>query len=211
MPKKIYYLDQTKTESIELNWKAFSWKNFTIAKDGQIIGEIENATALKEGRSFNLPNGQLLAIRLKRIGIGKELEILLDGKPVPGSPTDPVFLIKTSFIILLVIGGFNLLAGALITGYDIRLFNEQVNMGVGLLIVGVLYIILSFLVKLTHSLIALYFAIAILILDIFLTISSGMVGTRIHTSGIIIKLIFIIQLFRGVSAIRTLKKEQQKG
>ncbi len=189
-----------------MSW-GFYFKNLTITKDEQPIGQVSNAKELKEGRAFTLPDGKTLSVQLKRTGLGRELEILINGKPVPGSPTDPLFLIKTSFALLLFIGAFNIIVGVIIGKYDIKVLDEQMNMGAGLVIAGALYVVLAFLVKLKHSLFALYIAIALLALDIIFILSSGIVGTRVHTSGVAVKIIFILQLTRTISAIKKLKKE----
>ncbi len=83
MPKKVFYLDKEKTEAIKLSW-GFYFKNLTITKDEQPIGQVSNAKELKEGRAFTLPDGKTLSVQLKRTGLGRELEILINGKPVPG-------------------------------------------------------------------------------------------------------------------------------
>lgn len=203
MPKKTFYLDTAKTESIEISW-GFNWKNFCVAKNKEIIGNFENKQELQKGKLFTLANNNTISAQLKKTKLGPELEILYNGKPVPGSATDPHFQVKTAFILLLVIGILNIVVGVITELGDVQML-KQLGAGLGIIIVGAIYIILAFLVKQKHSLTALYMGIVLLALDVILIIIYGAETNRIPVYGIILKICFIVYLMKAIKAIKTIK------
>lgn len=203
MPKKKFYLDIAKTEPIELSW-GFNWKNFCVAKNNEVIGKFENKQELQQGKVFTLANSNTLSVQLKRTKLGPELEVLYNGKPVPGSATDPHFQVKTAFILLLVIGILNVLVGCITELGDVQML-KQLGAGLGIIIAGAIYIILAFLVKQKHSLTALYIGIVLLALDIILTIIYGAETNRIPVYGIVLKIFFIVYLMKAIKAIKTIR------
>jgi hypothetical protein len=62
--------------------------------------------ALQEGRELELPDGSLLYI-----GLAKQLTLLRDGRPIPGSAAGAETLLKTVSGVLFVMGGLYFLPG----------------------------------------------------------------------------------------------------
>lgn len=81
---------------LELDWGTYM-REFEIRLDGEEIGRIEGGQrALKEAHVFTLPDGSELSIRLKQNQLVDELEVLRDGKPLPGSASSPAVKLSAS-------------------------------------------------------------------------------------------------------------------
>jgi hypothetical protein len=206
MPTKTFYLDKESTESIVIN-HGYNWKNLTITKNGELIGQVENVKNLKEGRTFQLSNDKRLSIHLRiKFGFIQELEILLNGKPIPGSGTEPNQQVKQVYQLLLFIAVFNALLGLVAELADVD-FLKSLGLGFGTIVIGVVNGLLAYLVKFRFSLIALYVAFGLMILDIILTLvfAADMGGSP--TSGLMMKALFAFILFNGIPALKKMRSE----
>ncbi len=110
MPTKQYALEAGGAKRIKVSWGMF-WKNFVVAFDGQEVGRVEGGLKeLKIGSTFALPNGSELRVRVKT-GLVPDLELFLDGKPVPGTAAVPmpkwgyVFIAACALIPIITVGG----------------------------------------------------------------------------------------------------------
>lgn len=91
MPKQILRLapDEDRPR-LELEWGGYM-RDFRVRLDGDQIEHITGGQReLIKGRDIALPDGSTLTIRLKNQGAIEELQVLRDGKPLPGSASDPV-------------------------------------------------------------------------------------------------------------------------
>lgn len=87
MPDQKFALEADGPKRLGIWWNSYFGKR-TITLDGHEIGEIANSRELGKGKTFLLPDGSLVSIRqVTRWGIA-ELEVLHDGKPMPGSDGD---------------------------------------------------------------------------------------------------------------------------
>src|SRR5579871_4573277 len=137
MPKKTFYLDKDKTESLIVNW-GFNWKNLILTLGEQVVGQVPNVKELRKGKTFTLPDNQVLSIRLKRKWVYiQELEILLNNKPIPGSGTDPHMQLKQVYYLLLFIGAFNFGLGLIALVTDIPIL-KTLGLGIGSIIIGLI-------------------------------------------------------------------------
>lgn len=203
MPTKILYLDQELTESMVLQW-GFNWKNFTISKDGEVIGQFQNEKELRKGQSFQLNDDHTLSVKLKRKwGYQTELEVLLNNEPVPGSGTEPREQVKQVYYLLVFVALFNAGLGLIaeLTNLDLLL---SIGLGVGTIVIGLFYGIFAYLVQYKRSLVALYLSIAIMSLDLVLTVAfAGKLGGS-PFSALFTKIFFIMMLLNGVKALKKL-------
>ncbi len=201
MPTKIYTIDTNNTLTIQ--WK-FNWKNLTLTWNNEQLGVIENQQQLKEGRSIKLPNGSLLQIRLTG-GVSGELEVLIDGTPVPGSATDPSQRVKSAYHLALFLGILNLAIGLLADVVNLDIL-KGLGAGPASAVAGVLYIGLAFGIKRLY-LAALYCLMALLAIDIVYTLYlAGTEGTSFNpTSGVLVKGFFIFILSKAIPAIKFLR------
>lgn len=208
MPKKNFYLDEQKSEKMLAEW-GLNWKNFTITDaKNNMIGRIENVKELKTGKTFTLDDGRTLSVQLKnKMGISPELEILVNGIPAPGSQTDPRQQVQQSFYILLFLGIFNLAVGLLA---ELAQIDFLLSLGVGsiTMIIGGVYLLLGYFVKYKHSLIALYTAIVLIAVDIVLLVAYAAESGRTPTTGIMIKILFIVFLAKGIQGVKKIRISQ---
>ncbi len=207
MPKKTYYLEADKKNPIQFSW-GLNWKNFSIIHKEKEVGKFENVQELKEGKTFVLEDESNLYVQLSKTLLSQELIIRHNGKILPGTPADPSVKIKNIFILLLIIGGLNILIGVMaeMTRSEMML---SLGAGIGTIIIGGLFLILAFLIKQKHSLVALIVVIALMAIDIVLTIIVASEIGKIPTYGIILKVLFLIIFINGISAIRKMKADKQ--
>ena len=204
MPKKRYALEKKGPKEIEISW-GFAWKNFTVKQNDEIIGTVENQKALKEGRQFTLKDGSSLQVKLN-IGLAKAgLEVLHNNEPLPGSDMDPVKLVKNAFGILVFIAALNIIIGIVLTVFKVPFLDGV--FGIGLIVFGLVFAGLAFAVK-SYSLIALYVAIVLLVID---AIASIAIQVETHQSSatvwILVRIFFLIYLFRAIKPMKTLKAQ----
>lgn len=204
MPKATYYLDQAKTNTLKVEWK-IGWNNFTITHNGQQVGEIKTLNELKEGKSFKLGNGENISAKLNmKWGITPELELLINGNPVPGSPADPVTQVKNAHILLLVLAGLNISLG-LLAMLNIADVLQDYGVGIGTVIIGAIFLVLAFWGKQKNSATAFTIAIGLLAADMVLSLMATADSGRAPTSAIIVRLAFCLLLANGASAAKKLK------
>ena len=184
-------------DRITVSWKSF-WKDVTVEFDGSVIGTIPNQKELQNGRTFELPDGSSLEIKLVRTWSSTVLQILRDGKPLPGSGSDPTTKLKQSYGILYFIGGLNFILGTIASLFQIE-FLLDLGMGIYSVIVGSIYLLLAFFVQ-RKSKIALGMAIGLYGLETILALISGV------TSGIIVRVFFIVFMWPGFKAINKLRE-----
>lgn len=206
MPLKTFYLDKAQTAPIVIS-HGFNWKNLSITKDGEVIGEVAHVKELRAGRSFPLSGDQELRIQLKsKWGFIQELEILLNGSPIPGSGTEPQTKLRNTYNLLLFIAGFNIILGVVAELVQVEVL-QTLGMGYGTIVVGLLFALCAYLMKFKLSLAALYGAIALLMLDIVLVlVFAGTSGSNPST-GIMMKGIFIMMLLNGAGALKKIRNE----
>lgn len=75
-------------EPLKISWRR-GWRDMHVAVNGVEVGAIADKASLKQGRDFTLPDGAKLSVRLGRLYVFPQLEVLQDGTPVSGSATDP--------------------------------------------------------------------------------------------------------------------------
>src|SRR5439155_14599717 len=111
MQKKSYALEKGGSKRLELSWSGM-WKNFTICLDGNQIGSVASKKELTAGREFLLGDGSTLRVQLgKTFLIAPELQVLRDGKPLPGSASDPAQQLGVSYGTIFFVGGISILLG----------------------------------------------------------------------------------------------------
>jgi len=203
MASKKFYLDKEKTDLLHLSW-GYNWKSFTVTHNGNKIGGFENKAELLEGNTFQTEDDREISIKLKS-KFSNEIEILLNGKILPGSPTDPKTIVKSAFGVALFIGLLNVLIGAI--GYFAQVSILQ-NLGAGPIMIGfgVVITALAFGIK-AKNMIALILVNVLYIIDtilwLFLIIENG---ANVPTAGLIFRIFLIIMLARTIPAMKKLKK-----
>lgn len=206
MPKQQLALEPGGAKRLEISY-GMNWKNISIKLDGREIGVIPDQKALKEGRAFKLDDGSDLSLQLARSAFSTELRVLRNGKPLPGSASDPATKLTTSYSVIFFVGGLSAVIGLLAEVGNVE-FLRGFGAGWFTVIVGVIFIGLGFLVR-QRMLLALYAAIALYALDAVLLVVTavGVPGGRAPVSGIVLHVIFLIFMYQGVGAIQELDRQ----
>ncbi len=111
MPKQAYALRPGAPQNLVISWIARPLKNISIELDGQSIGVIRDLDELLEGKRFLLPDGSVLKIQMVRRPFERELQVLRNGKPLPGSPSHPAQKLLSVYNGIFFWGGVNLFFG----------------------------------------------------------------------------------------------------
>ncbi len=197
MPKARYPLQRGGEKRLEVSWK-IGWKNVVLRLDGIDLGTIATREDVKRGQRFTLQDGSVLEVQLS----DKGLELLHDGRPIPGSSSDPNRAIKMAAFVVFWMGGGNLLIGILgiAGGVDILLsgwlnvFIGLVFLGLGLRIRRRSAIALMSSIGLTGSIIVWTFV------SLIQTIAQG--GIPLGIGGLFIGIAFLIQMVKGYKVLK---------
>ncbi len=188
---------------LELSWKS-NWKDFTIRVDGQVIGMIPDEKALKKGLTFSLPDGSTLAVGLKSIWVGTELEVLRNGMPVPGSATDPETQLRGVVGILYFVAILSAVIGTIAALFRVE-FLLNLGMGIPSVVFGVIFGWLGYFTG-RRSIIALGLAIALFAADgIYSIIVLAQESRNPPMGAIIVRVLLLAGMCRGFPAIRRLR------
>ncbi|GAA4008213.1 hypothetical protein GCM10022408_20430 [Hymenobacter fastidiosus] len=206
MLAKTYYLDEAKTEAINLRWGLF-WKNFTISQDGGVLARLTSRSALKQGVAVTLADGRVLEARLQQQFAQEEVELLLDGQPLPGSSTHPYYRLQQAFYALLFIGGLNLLLG-LVAELGLVAVLQQYGFGYATAVVGLVYFGLAWWARAKKARLPLYLGMALLVLDVVVAFVDGGPGSPPPpTAGLFLRFFLVMLLYKGGAAARQLRAE----
>ena len=207
MPHKVYFLNTEKKEKLDLYWKG-SFKDFTIKLDNNELGVIKTKKELKEGREFITGHNKKLEIRLvMQLGIFPCIEILFNGKPVPGTMTDPKRQLTDIFYFVLFIAVLYIVSGLAGLIFDIPAFSDH-GIGLNSIIYGILFMMMGLIINKRQSMFALIAVISLLGLDIiFVLIRVAEYGVKSNPwPTIVIKMLFMLYLCRGFSALMRLRQ-----
>lgn len=208
MPAQTFALEHGQPKRLKVAWK-WGWKNLTISLDGQPVGSVPDQLALSGGQDFPLPDGSTLHVQLVRRMNENELDLRRDGKPLPGTSSDPLTVLNTAAGIIYVVAGFNLLAGLLTLIFDIS-FLRQMGVGLATAVFGASFFLLGYLVR-RWSLPALIAAIVAFALDGILRVAlASYLGYTPGVAGILARLILIVPMIQGLAAIKALGKTEKK-
>ena len=213
MPRKEFILTNANgigMQYLTLNWKG-NYKNVVVAYNNQEIGVIANQKELKQGRIFRLPDNSSLSISLESgFFSGSKLNILHDGRPVEGAGNDPYQIWKSAYQIIYFVGGLSLLAGAAAELFAIEfLLNIGINIFVA--IFGIMFLALGYMVSSEKSLTALYLAIILYVLDAISLIAFPIMnGGSPAIGGIVIHVLFTMQMVKGVPALQQIRAQESQ-
>lgn len=208
MPKKHFKIVCEESRELEISWGAF-WKDFTVYLDGLPLGSL-SPRELRAGQTFDLPDGTELSVKLRQSLFSAELQLLHAGQPLPGSATDPIQRVKQAYLIIFVVGAFNLILGIAGIFFEAELL-AVIGVGWGTAVFGLFLLFLGLLVKERQSQPALITAIIMYLADSLLgivaTIAAG--GTP-GVGGILVRIIFIVGMVQGISALRAQNRSNKK-
>ncbi len=207
MPKQLYALEPGGKKRLELSWNAF-WKDFTVSLDGKPVGVIPDQKALTKGQEMTLRDGSTLKVQLVTQFAGAELRVLRDGRPLPGSGSDPETRFKNAYIMVYLLAGLNLVLGTLALLFQVALLQE-LGIGLGSIIFGLILLVLGFFTQ-RKSMIALILAIVIFAVDgIAGFVMAASQGYPSSASGMVVRIFLLIPMIQGVKAMKELRQAAQ--
>jgi hypothetical protein len=205
MPTKTYYLDESRTQVLTVKW-GLSFRNFEVFYNGQSLGTVASASDLRRGHEFALPTGQALATQLRRNQGLEELELRLDGRPVPGSATHPGERLRQAWYTLLGVGCLNFVVGLIAVFGQITLL-LHLGLGWGSVVEGVLYIALGWWGYSRIAPVPFGIACALLLLDGAMMLVAAAENGGSGFGGIFLRFVLIVLVYRGLVAARQLRAE----
>ena len=205
MPKKVFYLNPEETETIEITWK-FNWKSFKAFYQDELVGEMNGLNELKNGGVFILKDGRELSIKLEG-KFSPDLVVLLDGDVVPGSSTDPQLRLDQTVKLGIFVGAFTILGSIIAEVYQFEFFVER-GLDWYSAAVGLLIVILSVgaFKKLAWSI---WLIILIVGVDTLASLYYSVESGSNPVNGLFVKGFIIYYLYRGIGAIKAIKKESE--
>ncbi|MCP4662545.1 MAG: hypothetical protein GY856_44685 [bacterium] len=188
-------------ERLELRWKP-GFDELTLLLDGELLGTVPTKRELRVGRSFRLPDGTSLRIRLTKDFFGFSLELERDGRPLPDSPGALGPPHRLAYRILYFLAGFNLGGGLFLSVTSAEQLG-RVRPG-WVLLTGLLYLVLGVLVH-RRSAPALVLAIAVYAGDgIRSAIAALPADDDVSVVGLLVRGVLVAGMIRGIRATRLL-------
>lgn len=207
MPQRIYFLDSGKKEKLDICWKGF-YKNLTVKIDNKELGVFKSKKELREGRAFDINYNKKLKVRLvNEFGIFPCIEILMNGRPVTGTMTDPQKQLTDIFYVILLIAALNFIVGLTWIIFKIKAFEDH-GLGLNTIVYGAIFLMMGFIIYKRQSLIALIVVITLLMLDIIYVVAhSAEYAVQSNPwSTITIKILIILYICRGFLAFKRLRQ-----
>lgn len=205
MSTRTYPLNWGGAKRLEITSSA-DFKNTIVRLDGNLIGSLPTKQELESGKGFPLGDGSMVHVQLTgNAWSGRRIEVERDGRPLPGSPSDPYRKLRAASIAVFFIAGVSLLLGGLLTLFS---YTQDQGIGLGSLIGGVLYLVLGFFVR-RKSKIALGIAVAVYALNLVVFVIESVIGANCFgIVGIAVGISLLTVMSRGFRAIDSIRTEE---
>lgn len=207
MPKQTFAFESGGPKRLVIEWKGM-FKNTTITVDGVQLATIPDQKALVAGKEVKLRDGGKLKVQLVSSFSGSELQVLRNGKPVPGSETSPEARVRTAAYVLYFLAALGIVAGTISLFVESRILGI---LGVGWynILFGAVYLILGLLTK-RNSIGALVLAVVVFSGDALSSILLGAAkGYEPSVYGLLMRVFFLIPMVQGIRAIVEIRKAQK--
>ncbi|MPW16714.1 hypothetical protein GCT13_07135 [Paraburkholderia sp. CNPSo 3157] len=215
MPTHRFPLEQGGSDRLVIKTGNFKFNKADITLDGQSLLAGATSEQIKQGVSVSLPDGSHLAIKLVAGAFRAQasgLEVLRDGKPLPGSigtPEHAVLTAKSGGQVLYFLAVLNFVAG-LVATYSNSDGLFAASNALPLIAMAALLGVLGLFVQRKLSLIALGVSIAILIGDAVVSVASQLDdGTHFNPGFIVARALFVLILIGYFRTIRQYKLSAQ--
>jgi hypothetical protein len=207
MPTRKYSLKPGEPPRLVIRWtqRGRWWKDLTVRLDGAEVGTLATGKELQAGATFPLPDGSQLQVRQIQSLLGVELQVLQDGRPVPGSATDPAVQVRRAAQCVFAIAGMSIVMGLLAEGLHWQALQAR-GVGYVSVVYGLIFLPLGCFVW-RGSFPALLTAVILHSLDGLAALAASPVTGR-PPSGLILRIFFLFVMIRGLGAIRTLNQEK---
>lgn len=204
MPEQRLTLEPGQKPRLRLEWGGY-YREFKVFLDDALIGEIEGGQkALKAGHDFTLPDGTVLSVKLRQTNVLDELQVLRDGRPLPGSATDPVNRLRAAVTTVSLWGMLDIALGtlALIFANDFML---SLGGGWHAYVFGVLLLAAAAMMGSGRRW-AFAAAVAVYVVDAIVGFTlAGQAGVRPNSAAILARLLFLAPLVRALPHLDRLK------
>jgi hypothetical protein len=178
------------------------WENCQIFFDGAIVGTIPNFSALMAGLDFPLPDGSTLRVLYTNKFLIGQFHVLRNGKPLPGSESDPNVQLRNACLVLYLVGVYDVVVGLLVGLFNVKLL---ASMGVTIWssLIGAIFLLLAYLTS-RGAKTALVLAIGLFLVDTLVSVYLG------HSLGVdfMIRLVVLIPMALGLGGINSSKKQE---
>jgi hypothetical protein len=106
MPLRKYILEKGGQPRLEVEWRGL-WRDVSVRFDGQEIGTFADKAALKQGRTFTLPDQSNLLVQL--VGKSEAAQLLVNRDNVPlsefSAARNPAHIALVIFGVVLMLSG----------------------------------------------------------------------------------------------------------
>jgi hypothetical protein len=208
MPTQKFALERGETPRLELSW-SLGWQKFEVRFDGAPIGTIEGGMkSVREGRDFQLPDGTTVTVKLvsQMANTAPELQVLRNGKPLPGSASDPEVRLRNAYNLIYVIAVLNVVLGVVAEVGKVS-FLQELGLGWYSVAFGLIYAALGYFTS-KRSTLALGAAVGLFALDgILSVVANSTAGGTPPIGGILVRIFFLYAMIQGFGAINALKQE----
>ncbi|SFQ51180.1 hypothetical protein [Hymenobacter arizonensis] len=207
MPSKNFYLNDAQSEVLTAKWGLF-FRKFEILYNGDSLGMVPNLNSQPNGTRYPLPDGRVVTAQLVRSQGLQQLQLLIDKQPVPGSATHPIEQLKAAWYTLLVVGVLNVIIGLIADMFQVD-FLQQIGVGWGSAVEGVIYLALGWFGHNRRSAPAFTAAFALLVVEGVAGFAMGIgSGNSPGIGGIFLRFFICVMVFRGIKAAKQLRSEE---
>jgi hypothetical protein len=212
-----------------------SWRKAKILFDGAIVRTISSKREFLTSQEFQLPDGSFLRIKLTKVMFSYyQIQVWRNGEPLHNFEqfTGPLFKVTKAASAIGGVGLFPILwvivvvLLGLVSPKLLTISTEEIPYIVSIVMWGVLFLVLAFFSN-KHSLIALFLATAIYLLDAILgtllygSIALGLINSRGALEFIVLVLylpwgigflvfhiIFLVPMIQGCFALMSVKRKE---
>jgi hypothetical protein len=213
MPTRAYPIEDGGEKRLELSWER-GYRDLVVRYDGAEVGREPGGVAvLRGGKRFTLPDGNKLDVFHTSASGGSGLQLLVNGRHIPGSVGGPLFKLRNASWALYILGGINIVFGVVLT---VVLANSDMGEVLGFswvtVALGALLIVLGYFVS-KRSMLALVVGAGIILVDTGLLVYNLLqLGGGIrpaNISGLVLRAVFLVFVFQGFGALNELQQSQK--
>lgn len=198
MPKKRYPLEPGGAQDLELEWEG-AFNNFAVRFRGQEAARFATSKEILAGVDVTLDDQNTVHIRLVPGLLSKELHILKDGVPLPGTPGSLSSKTTEASITLILVSVLNVGLGLLaqFSGWS-QLFRS--GLGWGSTIFGGVLGLLALFAYFKHGWAFLVSALVLLVDSVWGYYQVFLLAATPNIGSILIRLMIIYTLWKGWQA-----------
>lgn len=186
---------------IEIYPPTLGRKAWVVYFDGAVLGRLETHEEALEGKSFPLPDGTMLSVRVEKVrelfGSGHRLLVAVDGALLRDSPGHAVQIVRQGAAALWIVGGLVTLIGVGITALGSRDASFDVGAGIGMAVEGCIYLGFAWAAS-RQKRWGLIGGLVLYVIDTIVSLASAGAG------GWIVRIVVITALVRAIAAHRKL-------